>query len=118
MGALRLSRSLLPAAASHPIVHELLGRRALVSIVEFDAGARDGISDSVRFVRRGNFCIEEREQRWFVQGHGSNASRAGEGRNECNRGTVGMTHQCQRRACSGENRFDQRDLVAQANDLG
>jgi hypothetical protein len=29
-----------------------------------------------------------------------------------------MTHQCQRRACSGENRFDQRDLVAQANDLG
>src|ERR1019366_108440 len=90
-GSLAALRSLLPAAASHPIVHELLGRRALVSIVEFDAGARDGISDSVRFVRRGNFCIEEREQRWFVQGHGSNASRVGEGRNECNRGTVGMT---------------------------
>src|SRR4249920_1413595 len=61
--------SLLPGSASHPVVNESLGGGVLVSGVKGDACVGYYGADSFSLVRRGRLRIEQREQRWLVEGH-------------------------------------------------
>ena len=105
-----------PGSGSHPVVDESLGGCVLVARVEGGARVSHYVADSFGFVRRGCLRIEQREQRWFVQGHCTYTTGVGQGRDQRDRGAIGMSNQRQWRAGSREHRLDERDLVAKMND--